>query len=198
MSLHRRSRVVCVFLLAFAWQALADDPLSQDQPSPTVRGVTFGVSKEALVSTLQQQGMCREDTCSACPKEKNQPYCFAHGVIGSVTTRDLYSFDEHGMSEVWMTFSTGDYLLMRDAFTSKFGKPTTAETNTYKNALGAAYEFETVTWAGKTMVVVLSQYLPEVHQTGGMNGNARFITRSSFDASVAAAEARRKKALTDF
>ncbi|MGA8809748.1 MAG: hypothetical protein WB973_17900 [Thermoanaerobaculia bacterium] len=178
-------------LLIAALPVLADDPLPQDQPSPTVRGIPLGASKETVHAAFPKCDLGQVKQIRLC--------VVMHNPIGSVDASDAYIFDDHGtVSRIGLTFSTTSYPLMRETFMTKFGKPTSASSNTYKNSLGAAYEFETLVWVGKTMVVTLEQYEKQTYEYAGREGSASFETRSAYDASIAEAEAKRKKALTDF
>ena len=182
-------RALFVWLfLSSASPALADDPPPQDQPSPTVRGVAFGASEETLNTLLKRQcfwGGGRKDR-----------WCRHPGEIGAVYTDDFYSFDERGLVSVLMFFPTKNYALMREAFVTKLGKPTAELTSTYKNATGASFEFQTESWVGQTMVVLLDEYTRSGQN--GLEGRAFFQTRAAYDAITAEADAKRKKAITDF
>jgi hypothetical protein len=179
-------------MLAVALQSLADDPLPQDQPSPTVRGLAFGATLDALKTTLKPPW-------GSCFGGKRDQSCRFNSAIGTVGTTDTYVFDERGgLRSVYMEFQTSDYAVMREAFVAKFGKPSEASTSVYKNAYGASFEFETATWKGATMAVILSQYSRSASSSGTQTGIASFMTRTSYDELAAAMEASRKKAPKDF
>lgn len=179
--------LTCLLLLAAALSSLADDPLPQDQPSPTVRGLALGAAMQDFSAAFPGVGVCVHSIRA----------CTMNGVIGDVRTTDDFFFSDHDeLESVAITFATSDYSKMRDAFVGKFGQPLAQHVGTYKNQLGATYEFERISWHGKTMVVILEAYADT--KDGVQKGRAYFSSRAAYDAHIAEAEAKRKKALTDF
>jgi hypothetical protein len=186
-----RTLAMCGALLVASSLMAQATLLPQDQPSPTVRGVTFGSSEATLSAMLK----LAKGACSGKPPTRS---CSAKGAIGPVATDDFYHLDElGGMSYVGMSFPTQGYPALRDAFTLKYGAPSSAKSATYKNNLGASYEFETDLWIGQSMVISLEQYSREM-SFGGMSGYVWFMTRAQYDKNLAEFEAKRKKAAADF
>ena len=148
-------------LLAAAWPK---------QPT-SFRGTPFGASEEKVASTLKL------NAAVACLDIEGQRSCIHHTSLGEVKVMELYQFEEDRLVQVFLSFKSPQYSLLRDEFTKLYGKPTDTWTEPYET-VGGKHTTEMLEWNGDKMVVHVEQFGPSLYE-----GIAVIATREWFEKS---------------
>lgn len=159
-------RKAVIIFSAFLFVA-ADWP----QEPKSFRGVPFGASEEEVASTLKLSEV-------ACLDTDGQRSCIHHTSIGDVKVMEVYQFDDDRLVQVFLSFKSPQYSLLREEFIKLYGKPAETWTEPYETVGGGGHTTEMLEWRGDKMVVHVEQFGPSLHE-----GIAVVATREWFDQS---------------
>lgn len=141
------------------------------QEPKAFRGVLFGASEQEVASTLKL------DAVVACLDIEEQRSCIHHTSLGEVKVMEIYQFDEDRLVQVFLSFKTPQYSLLREELIKLYGKPAETWTEPYET-VGGKHTTEILEWRGDKMVVHLQQFGASLHE-----GIAMVATREWFDKS---------------
>lgn len=142
------------------------------QEPKAFRGIPFGASEEDVVSKLKL------DQTIACLEIEEHRSCIQHTSLGGVKVMEIYQFDEDRLVQVFLSFKSPQYSLLRDELTKLYGKPTETWTEPYETVGGGDHTTEMLEWRGDRMVVHVEQFSASLHE-----GIAVIATRDWFDKS---------------
>ena len=142
------------------------------QEPKAFRGITFGASEQDVASALKL------DAAVSCLDIEEQRSCIHHTQIGDVKVMELYQFDEDRLVQVFLSFKSPQYSLLREELTKLYGKPEETWTEPYETIGGKSTTTELLEWRGDKMVVHVEQFGPSLHE-----GIAVIATREWFEKS---------------
>ncbi|HEX6100463.1 MAG TPA: hypothetical protein VF432_29380 [Thermoanaerobaculia bacterium] len=140
------------------------------QEPKAFRGVPFGASEEEVASTLKLSAV-------SCLDMDGQRSCIHHTSLGEVKVMEVYQFDEDRLVQVFLSFKSPQYSLLREEFIKLYGKPTEIWTEPYET-VGGKHRTEMLEWRGDKMIVRVEQFGPSLHE-----GIAVVATREWFEKS---------------
>lgn len=139
------------------------------QEPTAFRGIPFGTSERDVASTLKLNDY-------SCLDAEGQRSCIHHTSIGEVKVMEVYQFDEDQLVQVFLSFKSPQYSLLREEFTKLYGKPAEVWTEDYETIGGGKSTTEMLEWRGEKMVVHVEQFGPSLHE-----GIAVVATREWFE-----------------
>lgn len=156
------------------------DPKPPIAPSPSpspvalsekfdLKGFYLGMSKKDVKAAVKAAGG-KKMTCAPSPGHLGS--CWADygcsigefSLAGIQTISATFLTKKDRLTSIGVTFSKENFAAIAEAFTGKYGKAQTTETQTVKNSLGASFEKVELGWAIKDASVTLSNIENNVNE----------------------------------
>lgn len=123
------------------------------------RGVPWGTNRE----TVKEQMGLTNPNCFMASESTTAYVCSGTITVGGVEATVGAGFsDADALISVVLFFESKDFDQMKAAFLERYGKPTSRETPTIQNRMGAKFEQERLLWTGTKVVISLSRYADSI------------------------------------
>jgi hypothetical protein len=120
--------------------------------------VKFGDSEAVVRSKLRIPSAADCHSMEKSRRWEGERFCARGDKIGDVQVKATYVFRSDKLVHIALTFRPESFTAIKDAFLSRFGRPSKIETRPVRTRAGSDQD-EELTWAGGTMTIVLTKHV---------------------------------------
>lgn len=170
-----------------------------DREPDSYRGVKWGTALADVPDELLGRTEClcisgpEHHLCKPRPEKdpKKTPAsrtCFDDFEVGQTHVHSGLMFVAERLAGATMAFDSTGYEALRDVFVEKYGPPKTTKHEELQNRMGARFDNEMLSWAGKDVEIDLARYGSDL--TKGHASISTAVARAYFAAQIKAEKAK--------